>query len=53
MKIGSVEIDFTALAALVSALTFAYATVKGKAMQKAAKSQTKETDNAKTENPGG
>ncbi len=48
MKIGSVEIDFTALAALVSALTFAYATVKGRAMQKAAK---KEEDDAKTEKP--
>lgn len=51
MKFGSVEIDFTALAALVSALTFAYATVRGKTMQKAAK-QAKEENNAKAETPG-
>lgn len=43
-RIGSFEIDLTALAALVSALTMAYATVKGQGMR--LKAKQKEIPNA-------
>ena len=42
MKIGPVEIDFNALAALVAALTAAYSVYKGNTMRREAKALPKE-----------